>query len=175
MFKVFSVLAALVALAPAAQAATLSFFATINAFPVVSWDQSSTPVPLSYQTGSYTEVPVTDYINGPPGTGGGNADVIFYAAPDGMFNFPGMMVGGPQVYFGSEAHPVFIPGEYDGTDFLGDDIMLNVSTVSQGVPEAGTWILMIIGFGGVAFRASRRALARGAGCGTGAVASTRFV
>jgi hypothetical protein len=61
MFKVFSVLAAVVALAFAlgVQAATLNFFVTINGdFEAFSWDQSSAPVPTSYQTGSYTDVSV---------------------------------------------------------------------------------------------------------------------
>jgi hypothetical protein len=155
MFKFLSVLAALVAFAPGVQAATLNFFVTINdSFPAFSWDQSSAPVPIGYQTGSYTEVPVTDLF------GGSYGSVSFNAAPEGMFDVDGFMTGGDQVYSGSEAHPVFLPGLYNGTDALGDNIQLYVSTVS--VPEAGTWVLMIIGLGGVgvAFRASRRASAR---------------
>jgi hypothetical protein len=31
-------------------------------------------------------------------------------------------LGGQQVYYGSEAHPTFMPGYYDGTDAVGDDV-----------------------------------------------------
>ena len=152
MFKVFSVLAALMALAPGVQAATLNFFVTINGLEAFSWDQSSAPVPIGYQAGLYTDVPVTDLY------GGSYGSVVFNAAPAGMFDVDGYMTGGPQVYFGGEAHPRFTPGSYDGTDVFGDAVSLDVTTVS-GTPEAGTWVLMITGLGGVgvAFRACRRA------------------
>jgi hypothetical protein len=166
MFKVFSVLAALVALAPGVQAASLNFFVTINGLEAFSWDQSSAPAPIGYVTGSYTEVPVIDLY------GGSYDSVLFNAAPAGMFDVDGYMTGGPQVYSGSEAHPRFAPGVYDGTDAFGDAVSLDVTTVSEGTPEAGTWVVMIIGLGGVgvASRASRRALGEKINAETGKAA-----
>jgi hypothetical protein len=57
--------------------------------------------------------------------------------------------GGPQLYSGTTYNPTFLVGSFETR--TGE---LSIAPVAAGVPEPGTWALMILGFGvaGVALR-----------------------
>ena len=68
-----------------------------------------------------------------------------------VFDFP---TGGPMLYTDNDA------GFGNATNFVGNSDRIYSVSVTGGVPEAATWMLMLIGFGGmgVALRSQRRAV-----------------
>ncbi len=121
----------------------------------VTWEQSSNPTPNGY--GEYdTYVPVWDVTGDYSALGAGypTTQVVYFSiGAGGGFNG----IGGTQVYSGSEASPVFSIGTQTGFRATpGSDATLTFSAV----PEASTWVMMLLGFAGLGFagyRVSRRA------------------
>ena len=152
------------ALPPPATASTL-LFAFTGPAGSASWTQSSTPTPLGYGTGGYTNVPVL--ATGPDSFGNTFSYVSFFTP----FDFGGFTLGngdipeaGAQEYTGSESAPVFAPGVY-ATDTYGPlvgggygdtGVPGGVLTITA-VPEPSVWLMLGLGFGtlGFSLRASR--------------------
>ena len=119
-----------------------------------NWTQSSTPNPISYDTGSDTDVAASGgdvllFLGFLPFDPGSISSVEFNSAANGGGFSDGSLVSvsGPQIYTGTEANPVFTPGVYDFSD--------GVLTISD-VPEPTTWTMMILGIGGVGAMMRRR-------------------
>jgi hypothetical protein len=96
------------------------------------------------------------------------AGVIFdESAPNDEIEFPSLQCR-HRICFVS-IFPVgsfFAVGKYIGRDYNGERSDLDVSKyIASGVPEASTWVMMLLGFGGIGFasyrdRESRRRLAK---------------
>lgn len=138
-------------------------------FTFASWDQSSTPTPLSVGPGFSTDVLVSNYI---PLYTPAVTDVTWYnsiagggaAAASGALNVmfdPSVNGGiGGQVYFGDESAPTFAVGVYTGFVDVNTGYAATITITS--VPEASTWALMLLGFAGLGlagYRASRKSAA----------------
>ena len=71
------------------------------------------------------------------------------------FNNPGITTffdfDGPQLFSGTTADPTFLIGSFDLIDFNNNQAAgtLTISEVNAAVPEPGTWMLMILGFGAI--------------------------
>lgn len=120
---------------------------------VASFTLPSSPAESGFSTGNYF------YIDNVPMTYNGSAqvyDVAFYAAPTGgleIYNgattilFAESQFSDDQVYTGPESAPTFVPDTY---------LLQNAAattfyrlTITETVPEPATWLMMILGFGGV--------------------------
>jgi hypothetical protein len=121
-----------------------------------TWEQSSNPTPIQYQTGVSTVIPVWD-VTGNLGIMG-NEIPYYNSAWSGGFS----LWAGPQVYTGPESAPVFSAGSFTGLyDPLPPTSSGGVLTLTV-VPELSTWGMILTGFAGltaVAAGRRRRALA----------------
>jgi hypothetical protein len=66
-----------------------------------------------------------------------------------LASIPTLVLFGPQVFQGTINNPTFAPGSFEffnQTTSLG---VLTLSRVNSAVPEPGTWMLMILGFGAI--------------------------
>ena len=86
-------------------------------------------------------------------------DISFFTlAEGGGFDFDteqstGLSFFGPQLFSGTLANPSFLTGSFDLT---GNPGTLTISSFESAVPEPGTWLLMILGFGFVGAGMRRR-------------------
>jgi hypothetical protein len=121
-----------------------------------TWEQSSNPTPIQYQTDVSTVIPVWD-VTGNLGITG-NEIPYYNSAWSGGFS----VWAGPQVYTGPESAPVFSAGSFTGLfDPLPPTSSGGVLTFTV-VPELSTWAMMLTGFAGLTAAAAgrrRRALA----------------
>lgn len=141
-----------------------------------SFDQASTPTPLSHSSwvyGGYTQVAVTNWSGNiapvssvlwfPSWNGG-----MFALPGNGALSFPGVYGVNDQAAFtGTLAHPVFQPGQFDGYYSLsGNDCdltkvhsTLTVTALTSTVPEPGSLGLFAAALAllGLVFLARRRA------------------
>ena len=148
--KSYTVLAAAAAIvmagsAGASHASTLlfTFIDPTDPGDDFSFEQSSNPTPLSFVTDSFTDVPNFD------GTG------VSFGTTDAFWTTTGIgSYGGPQVYSGTEAAPVFTAGETFTLTAGETTGTLSITTV----PEPATWAIMLAGFAGLggALRVRRR-------------------
>jgi hypothetical protein len=145
-----------------AQAETLLF--TLTGQDAESWTQDSSPTPYIYNSGSYTQISVTNGLA--TQVGGASVSynfpyVQFYPVNSsffgGMNDWPAdtIFTSGAQIYGGSEAVPTFSPGFFTLVGTNGDADYLTISAVSA-VPEPSTWAMMLLGFAGLGFMAYRR-------------------
>jgi len=154
---VFAVSAGILTLSTAAQAETL-LFSYSDPSESLTFEQSSTPTPVSYTTGNSTVVQITNSLYSSitwytTGSGG------LFQTPDSAFN-----IYGPQVYSGSEANPVFAPGVFQGVNGLNQQAgTLTITAAAGGVPEPATWGMMLVGLGVVGALARSRSRAALAG------------
>lgn len=106
------------ALLPAAHAGVLQFsYSEPSTGVSFTFDQQSNPTPLSYDSGIGTQVAITNWSGtaGPTSYGGPFTSMEWYSASaEGGFAPPAgpIDVYGPQIYTGTEANPIFIPGTY---------------------------------------------------------------
>jgi hypothetical protein len=135
-----------------------------------SWEQSSTPTPLSYQTGQYTDVPISDFKSTGALPIGPYSDILWFneglsagnVATGGLFSTPDgyFVLFGPQAYTGPESAPVFQTGSYQGEDDFNNfaAATVTITSLSRSVPEPSTWVMVLMGFAGlaVAFRTRAR-------------------
>ncbi len=135
----------------AANASELLFTYTDSAGVDVSFEQSSTPMPILYGLGVGADVAVTEITSNV----GSFSDVAWYSiAYGGMFTLdylsPQYSVEGPQVYTGPASDPVFTAGKtytaYDSCDGLTGT--LTITNVSAA-PEPTTWALIIESLGAI--------------------------
>ncbi|WEK43804.1 MAG: PEPxxWA-CTERM sorting domain-containing protein [Candidatus Sphingomonas colombiensis] len=86
--------------------------------------------------------------------GGGGMDIIGLG-----LNFFRFSPAGDSVFKGTIYSPTFLPGEYDFTDFevpgLAYHLSINANALA-GIPEPGSWAMMLAGFGGIGFAMRRR-------------------
>jgi hypothetical protein len=146
-------------LAAGAQATELLFSYQDDFGIQFSFEQLSDPTPISYASGEYTEVPVTDLA----GNIGAYTYIIWYnESQSGMFDTSNgsLLVSGPQIYTGSENAPVFAPGVFDGTDQTHDNAAA-VLTISV-VPEPAGWTLLLAGVAALGLVRGGRSSARAA-------------
>ena len=133
----------------------------------VSWEQDSSPTPIDFLSGFFTDVAISDFSSTGTTVVGPYTKIIWQnAAFGGLFRTPETPVAtyivlGDQAYSGDESAPVFLTGTYPGTN-LGTGADATVVISSGGppstVPEPSTWAMMLVGFAGLAFagyRASR--------------------
>jgi hypothetical protein len=154
--------AAALAFAATAQAETLLFSYAEAGGINFSFEQSSTPTPITFTSGVDTVTSVADWS----GSVGPYTSIAWYNfSNNGMFDTSDgkYVIFGPQVYTGTEGNPVFAPGVFTGQDLTDRETgTLTITDIaSGGVPEPAAWALMLVGFAttGVAFRASRKTLA----------------
>jgi hypothetical protein len=124
-----------------------------------SWEQSSTPTPISYASGAFTDVPIFDFTSTGSTPVGPYSDIFWYSnSLGGLFDTPDNFyaVYGAQAYSGDESAPTFLIGVYPGTDQANGDAAATVTIAS--VPELSTWAMMFIGFGGLSFLGYRRSV-----------------
>jgi hypothetical protein len=126
-----------------------------------SWEQTSSPTPTAYVSGTFTQVPVWDFTSTGATPVGPYTDIAWvngdYAAlfftPDLAYFISG--APGVQTYSGDESAPTFLTGAYYGIDdTTGADTIVTISDV----PEISTWAMMALGFAGLGlagYRASR--------------------
>ncbi len=144
----------------AAHAETLIVTWTESAAGIdASWEQSSSPTPFAYVSGTFTIVPISDFTStgatlvGPytfigwyTGAGGG---LVF--TPDFLYLISGAL--GEQAYSGDESAPVFLTGVYQGFDnTTSADATV---TIAAAVPEVPTWAMMALGFAALGFAGYR--------------------
>jgi hypothetical protein len=158
---------ALAGAAPATAETLLVSWTESSEGVTASWEQSATPTPLGYQIGQYTDVPISDFKSTGALTIGPYSDVLWFngglslndvpygglfSTPDGYF-----VLVGPQAYTGPESAPVFQTGTYEGEDYFNNfaAATVTITAVSTGVPEPSTWVMLLMGFAGLAaaFRA----------------------
>ena len=152
--------AALMFVTPA-QAVTLNFVLTGDYS--ASWSLDSSPAPDNRTDGVVFGV---NSVTGDfPGTSANIVNVTFYPGGNGgglgLVEFPGLFVltDGPQLYTGSEAHPTFLIGTFDLTEFVGNGnytLTITDPNATGTVPEPATWALMLGGFGLVGSAMRRR-------------------
>lgn len=109
-----------------------------------SFDQASNPVPLGEDGGIFTIIPVSNWS----GNVGPFSSIVWYNATDlGLFDTAdhSTAVYGPQVYSGTEANPVFAPGQFTGIDH--DNGNTGTLVVTAAVPEPSAWAFMVVGLG----------------------------
>jgi PEP-CTERM motif len=130
---------------------------------VATWSQSSNPIPIAVDPGQLSRVTV----NGGMTTGFMSFSVVDFDSEAGN---GGLIIGnidvestGVQIYTGSEAAPIFSPGQYlVETVGTGDEAFVVVTAATPAVPEPSTWAMMLIGFAGLGYaghRASRKSAA----------------
>jgi hypothetical protein len=89
-------------------------------------------------------------------------DLSFYdPSIGGGFDLdPGLSLAGPQLYSGPSSSPTFLTGNFNLTNYPGQDgsYSLSISSVGGAVPEPATWAMMLLGFGfvGGAMRTAKR-------------------
>ena len=123
-----------------------------------SWEQSQTPIPLGYESGRYTDVPISDFTSTGALSIGPYSDMLWFnggipygglfSTPDGYFTLVG-----PQAYTGPESAPVFQPGTYQGEDYFNNFAAATVTIAS--IPEAPTAAMMLAGLAGLGYAARR--------------------
>ena len=92
-------------------------------------------------------------------SGVSQSDISFFTLDEGGgFDFDtGQLTGssffGPQLFSGTLANPSFLTGSFDLT---GNPGTLTISSFESAVPEPGTWLLMLLGFGFVGAGMRRR-------------------
>ena len=151
----------------AANAETLTVTWTESTLGIsVSWEQSSTPTPLGYISGVFTDIAVSDFTSTGTTSVGPYTDIVWVNYSfGGLFNTPDnvYILFGPQTYSGDEFTPEFLTGTYVGADVgTGADAIVTISSGASPVPEISTWAMMVLGFAGFAlagYRASRRGAA----------------
>lgn len=162
--------AASLALAGAAQAATLLF--TITGDYSATFQLDSNPVPSSGGFGIFS----IDDVAGTFGGGNDASTIEFYDSANGggLSIFYGSLLiptflAGPQIYGGTFDMPTFAPGSFAlsvqigaPADRLGN-ATLTITALDDGnspAPEPASWLTMIVGFGviGGVLRARSRAL-----------------
>jgi hypothetical protein len=143
----------------AAHAETLIVTWTESAAGIdASWEQSSSPTPITYVSGTFTQVPISDFTStgatpvGPytaiDWVNGANDDLFF--TPDFAYIISGPP--GQQAYSGDESAPVFLTGAYYGLDgTTGADATVTIAAV----PEISTWAMMALGFAALGFAGYR--------------------
>jgi len=124
-----------------------------------SWEQSSTPTPISHSDGYDTQVPVWDFTSTGTTSVGPYTDIFWYSITGGgLFETPDFIYtifGDAQAYSGPEAAPMFQTGTYLGIDEANGDAAATV-TISE-VPEISTWAMMLLlGFAGLGYAGYRR-------------------
>jgi PEP-CTERM motif-containing protein len=146
-----------------AHAATELLFTIEGTYPTVIFELPANPTPSFVTPGSYF------YFNQTPATVGGTAVTLygltFYNQVDSYnieYTVGGsdtFLYGGQQIYAGSEASPMFIPGSFtlNGVNHVPDEETLTISEV----PEPSTWAMMLIGFAGLVYAGFRSTRARG--------------
>jgi hypothetical protein len=118
----------------------------------VSWEQSSTPTPISFVP-SGMEVAVTDFTGAGP-----YAAIDYFTSPGGGFETPDFLINvlGPQLFSGTTINPVFSVGSFS----LHNDNESDAGVITfSAVPEPSTWAMMLLGFAGLGlagYRALRR-------------------
>jgi hypothetical protein len=153
---------------------------------VAYWTQDQNPDPVDFTDGYYTTVSVWDTMGLSDDT-----EVTWYSSSNnhlgGFTNYSeDFNMLAPQGYASSEDAPVFLPGNYIGADLKADStyVQATYSVVTipdapaparsfarfssvfrapapDAVPEPGTWVLMIAGFGiiGFAIRRTQKSVA----------------
>lgn len=152
----------------AAQAETLTVTWTESTLGIsVSWEQSSTPTPIDFISGVFTDVAISDFTSTGATSVGPYTDIVWVNGSfGGLFHTPdsSFIVFGPQTYSGDESAPTFLTGVYNGTNLgTGADAKVTISGGASPVPEISTWAMMLSGFAGLGFagyRASRKMAAR---------------
>ena len=94
----------------------------------------------------------------------GNADISFGTNLVSALQIQSPTLGftqltGPALFGGSPANPIFNIGTFNlSGGFLSGASTLTISraAVVSGVPEPGTWAMMLLGFGAIGFSVSRR-------------------
>ncbi len=126
-----------------------------------SWEQSSSPTPITYVSGTYTDVPISDFTSTGATPVGPYTNISWVnGANDGLFftpDFAYLISGSPgeQAYSGDESAPVFLTGAYYGID---DTTGADATVTISGVPEISTWAMLVFGFaalGLAGYRSSR--------------------
>jgi hypothetical protein len=154
MTKVRTLLAsaALVALAAPASAATYVF--TLSGGLAGSWALPASPVPdvvfgdafrVNVVTGTLGGAPFTTFMEFYLGSSGGGVCADFACSLINLY--------GPQLFSGTTAAPTFVLGTYGMSDFFGTPV---ADLTISAIPEAGTWAMMIAGFGLVGAGLRRR-------------------
>jgi PEP-CTERM motif len=121
-----------------------------------SWQQSSTPTPLSYNPAGATDVPVTNF------TGGLYSEIIYwpseehggFATPDKAFST--LSVSNLAFYTGPTSNPVFSVGSFSLDDRATGSAAGTITFSATPVPEPSTWGLMLLGFAGLGAIATRK-------------------
>jgi hypothetical protein len=117
-----------------------------------SWEQSSTPTPISFVNGSFTDVPISDFTSTGATLVGPFTDILWIHG--GLFDTPDLafVYDGPQAYSGEESAPVFLTGTFQGTEVrTGADATVTISAV----PETSTWAMLLFGFTALGFAGYR--------------------
>jgi len=130
---------------------------------VASWEQSATPTPLLYQTGQFTDLPITDFTSTGAVTIGPYTDIYWFngglsaggISTGGLFTTPDgyFVLVGPQAYTGPESAPAFQTGTYQGEDYFNNFASATVTIAA--VPEASTWAMMLAGLAGLGYARRR--------------------
>jgi hypothetical protein len=121
-----------------------------------SWEQSSSPTPITYVSGTLTDVPISDFTSTGATPVGPYAD-IDWLAQDALFFTPDFAYfidgpPGPGVYSGDESAPIFPTGTYYGLDgTTGADATVTIAAV----PEISTLTMMALGFAALGFAGYR--------------------
>lgn len=138
----------------AASAAQLLFTytPTTDTSGAFSFKIDSSPTVIAFDSGSFL-APITDATGRLEGQ---TSEFFFTSAMGGLFN----NLYGAQIFTGSTSAPTFITGTFNSTfdspnntDRAG---IVTISAVTPAVPEPGTWLMMLVGFGAVGAALRRR-------------------
>ena len=157
-------LALTVGAAPEAPAMAAQLLFTISGDdPTITFVLPEDPTPASFNPGNFFAIGSTPaVVGGSPST---LAYILFFNVPaPGNYNIEFgigsdiFLYEGPQMYTGSEEHPMFSPsGPFLMSSVLVPGVVDHL-TISE-VPEPSTWAMMALGFAGLGFaryRTSRR-------------------